>query len=99
MDRDSFESYFIRAVAYQSLGKCKKAVADYKICVAMQPNGCAHILYNLGLCKAQLGDNEGAEMDFTRALELGRPIPQLYYNRALVDDTSPINFLVHSTSQ
>jgi tetratricopeptide (TPR) repeat protein len=84
LDRKHFDAHFIRAVAHQSMGKCKRAIVDYNKCVTIRPNSCAQVLYNRGLCETQLGNDENALRDFSHAINLDPHMPQLYFNRALV---------------
>ncbi len=68
-DANDLEAHFIRAQARVAMEQFGEAVADLDIVIERYP--LPEAIHERGLARQGLGDADGAEADFQRALELG----------------------------
>jgi tetratricopeptide (TPR) repeat protein len=79
-DPKSGESYFMRALAYDSLHKFPQAIADYSKAIELNPKVSSAYL-NRGQVKKDMGDIEGALDDYTKAIDVNPNDSLNYYVR------------------
>jgi tetratricopeptide (TPR) repeat protein len=80
LDSKDTYSYNGRAVVYRNKGDIKSAIADYSLCINLEPK--AFLYSNRGNAKAQIGDFTGALEDYDKAIELRPQDAWGYNNRA-----------------
>lgn len=70
-----------KALDYYKEGKYKEAIDAF--CSILETEGDNAELYNnIGLCYANLGDDEKAEKNYLKALQINPKLPQIYINLA-----------------
>jgi len=83
----SMEAYIYKGLSNGALGYKKEAIADHSESIILQPY-LATSYYNRGSLKMDLGDNQGAILDFNKAINLykeqGFRDASVYYNRGIV---------------
>lgn len=77
----TFSGYCERGIERLKSGKYKSAIEDFNKSIQLNPNH-GRAFNNRGNAKRALSDNQGALVDFTKAIELGYSMS--FYNRAEV---------------
>ncbi len=83
MRPNDFWAWFQSARCNFELGRTDEALAAANVCVALAPER-TECYYNRGLCYAAQHRNQDALDDFGRALKLGSPPSEVYYQMARV---------------
>ena len=81
--QDNALGYSNRALAKYYQGNLKSALKDYNISIENLSNYSAvdHVYYNRGLCRYDLNDKEGANLDFNMAKKLNPRFGYVYYDK------------------
>ena len=81
--KDNALAYSNRALAKYYNNNLHDALKDYNKSLSIMPHykGVDHVYFNRGLCRYDLGDKSGADVDFDTAIKLNPEFKYVYYDK------------------
>jgi Tfp pilus assembly protein PilF len=83
LDRQLPDAFHSRAVVAMALGQYRDALEDLQATIGLDPES-KNAIVDRAICKLELNDLTGADVDITRAMDAGYPETRLYFLRARI---------------
>ena len=84
-DPNNAYAWYVRGIAYVTLGEYSKGEADRDVAVRLNPDGAANYHYEFANAYSEVGEYDKAIAEFDRAIFLNPDLSEAYHNRGVTN--------------